>query len=242
MCGTLKLNGVTNDAIRLILFPFSLRDRAKAWIYSIPPGTVRTWDQLTKAFLGKYFPTSKTVQLRNQISSFMQKDGESLYEAWERFKELLRMCPHHGLEKWLRVQTFYNGLSPNTKLIVDAAAGGCLTMKTPDESYQLIEDMAQNHQQWNPERAAPNRGGKHDVDAITALSAKLDAMTRKLDNLSVNAVGSNQLEAPCELCGVSGHGPLECQQGMPLSHEESVEQANLLGKDHTGKLSIRTFW
>jgi len=54
---------------------------------------------------------SKTAKLRDQITRFNQKDGESLYDAWERFKEMLRLCPHHGLEKWLIVHTFYNGLS-----------------------------------------------------------------------------------------------------------------------------------
>ena len=114
-------------------------------------------------------------------------------------------------------------------MIVDAAAGGCLTSKTPDESYQLIDDMAQNHQQWTVERTAPKQGGRLEVDAITALSAKLDAMTKKIEGLSTNAVNTNNVDAPCEICGVSGHGPLECQQGMSLSNGETIEHANVLG-------------
>jgi len=65
---------------------------------------------LSKAFLGKYFPPGKTVKLRTKITSFIQWDGESLYEAWERFKDLQRQCPNHGVPNWLLVQTFYNGL------------------------------------------------------------------------------------------------------------------------------------
>jgi len=68
------------------------------------------------------FP-SKTAKLRDQITRFNQKDEESLYDVWERFKEMLRICPHHGLEKWLIVYTFYNGLSYTTKMTIDAAAG-----------------------------------------------------------------------------------------------------------------------
>jgi len=58
---------------------------------------------------------SKIAKLRDQITRFTQKDGESLYDAWEHFIEMLRLCPHHGFEKWLIVHTFYNGLSYTTK-------------------------------------------------------------------------------------------------------------------------------
>ena len=85
---------------------------------------------------------SKSAKLRDQITRFTQKDRESLYDAWERFKEMLRLCPHHGLEKWLIVNTFYNSLSYTTKTTVDAAGGGALMNKNYIEAYALIEDMA----------------------------------------------------------------------------------------------------
>ena len=97
ICDTFKHNGVTDDAIRLRLFPFSLRDKAKSWLHSLPVGSITTWDVLAQKFLEKYFPSAKTAKLRNEIASFTQHDLESLYEAWERYKELLRRCPHHGL-------------------------------------------------------------------------------------------------------------------------------------------------
>ena len=61
---------------------------------------------------------------------------------------MLRLCPHHGLEKWLIVHNFYNGLSYTTKVIVDAAASGALKNKNYTEAYTLIEDMAHNYYQW----------------------------------------------------------------------------------------------
>jgi len=90
---------------------------------------------MRQAFLARFFPHSKTVQLRNQITRFTQKDGESLYNAWESFKEMLRLCPHHDLEKWLIIHTFYNGLLYTTKMYVDAAAGGALMNKTYTRAY-----------------------------------------------------------------------------------------------------------
>ena len=141
ICKTIKINGVSDDAIRLRLFPFSLRDRAWSWLYSMPPNSITTWEQLSKAFLTKYFPPSKTANLRNQITNFRQREGETLSETWDRFKELLRVCPHHGLEKWLVVQTFYDGLTYTTRISIDAAAGGALMNRGVDAAYNLIEYM-----------------------------------------------------------------------------------------------------
>ena len=81
VCNTLNIKGASTDAIRLHLFPFSLRDKARAWFHSLPPGSISTWEELTKAVLVKFFPPSKTASLRNQITSFTQREDETLYEA-----------------------------------------------------------------------------------------------------------------------------------------------------------------
>ena len=78
-----------DDAIRLRLFHFSLRDKAKVWLNSLPLGIITTWEELAQKFLAKYFPLAKTSKLRNDITMFIQFEGEALYEAWERYKDLL---------------------------------------------------------------------------------------------------------------------------------------------------------
>jgi len=88
ICDTIKMNGVSEDAIKLRLFHFSLRDKAKVWLNSKAPNSFTTWTTVSQAFLSMYFPQGKTAKLKNDITSFVQFDGESLYEAWERFKEL----------------------------------------------------------------------------------------------------------------------------------------------------------
>jgi len=82
LSGTLKVN---QEAVRLHLFSFSLRDRASAWFHSLEVGSINSWDQMRQAFRTRFFPPSKTTKLRDQITWFNQKDGESLYDAWERF-------------------------------------------------------------------------------------------------------------------------------------------------------------
>jgi len=83
---TLKVSGFFTDAIHLRLFPFSLKDKARAWLYLLPPGSITTWDELTKAFLAKLFPPSKMENLRNRITTFAER--ETLYEGCEQFKDL----------------------------------------------------------------------------------------------------------------------------------------------------------
>jgi len=69
------------------------------------------------------------TSLRNQITSFTQRDDEMLYEAWEQFKNLLWLCPHHGLQRWMIVQAFYNGVTQAVRSTIDTAAGGTLMNK-----------------------------------------------------------------------------------------------------------------
>jgi len=80
-CDTIKLNEVSADAIRLRLFPLSLKHRASDWLLNEEPNSITTWEALLKAFLSKYFPPGKTAKLRAKITSFTQRDNESLYEA-----------------------------------------------------------------------------------------------------------------------------------------------------------------
>ena len=74
--------------------------------------------------------------------------------------------------------------------MIDGTAGGTLMSKT-EEAYNLIEEMALNNYQWSSERGQPTRvGGKYEIDALTFLTAKMDAMTQKLDKLNVHVVDS----------------------------------------------------
>ena len=132
---------------------------------------------------------AKTAKMRTSISQFEQQQGESLYEAWERYKEMLRKCPHHGMPDWMVINTFYNGLGWQSRPIVDAAAGGALWAKNYEEAYDLIETMASNDFQ-NPTSRMPQTkvAGVLEVDAITQLSAQMAAMSKKIDTLAEGKV------------------------------------------------------
>ena len=81
-------------------------------------------------FLTKFFPPSKIAQLVQEINTFKHMEKGNLAEAWERFHELLRRCPHHRLTRWMQVHTLYNELSDPTRTVIDAFVGGALMKKT----------------------------------------------------------------------------------------------------------------
>ncbi|GJU49145.1 reverse transcriptase domain-containing protein [Tanacetum coccineum] len=84
------------------------------WLEKEPPiGRFLTWDDLVSKFINQFFPPSKTTNLRNKITRFQQIFDESFYEAWDRFNDLLRACPHHGFSELHKLDTFYNALNAN---------------------------------------------------------------------------------------------------------------------------------
>lgn len=85
--------------------------------------------------------------MRDEINNFPQLDEDTLYEAWERFKELIRICPNHDIEKWMLVHNFYNRLMGNTRTLVNAASGGEFMRKSANDAYQLLEEVSLNDQQ-----------------------------------------------------------------------------------------------
>ncbi|GJZ58178.1 zinc finger, CCHC-type containing protein [Tanacetum coccineum] len=94
--------------------------------------------------------SSLTAKLRNDILMFQQHHGESLSEAWTRFKDLLQKVPHHGIDRWLQIQFFYDHVSFHLKCKIDRVAGGKLRNKNTDESWEVIENLdLYDHEGWD---------------------------------------------------------------------------------------------
>ncbi|GJW36198.1 reverse transcriptase domain-containing protein [Tanacetum coccineum] len=129
---------VPNSAIKLMLFPFSLAGATRRWLEKEPPrsiltwedlvskfinGYILTWEDLVSKFINEFFPPSRTTNLRNEISNFEQNFDESFHEAWDRYKDLLRACPHHGFTELHQLDTFYNALNLTDQDSLNSAAG-----------------------------------------------------------------------------------------------------------------------
>nr|GEX85764.1 hypothetical protein [Tanacetum cinerariifolium] len=133
---------VPNTTVKLLLFPFSLEGEAQIWLEKEPPRSILTWEDLVSKFINQFFPPSKTTYLRNEIINFLQKYNETFNEAWERFKDLLHQCPHHGFSELHQLDTFYNVLNPNDQDALDSAAGGHFLDKIPRECLSIIESKS----------------------------------------------------------------------------------------------------
>nr|GEW90442.1 reverse transcriptase domain-containing protein [Tanacetum cinerariifolium] len=99
---------VPNDAIKLMLFPYSLEGAARIWYEKEPPNSILTWDDFVNKFVNQFFLPSKTTHLKNEISRFTQRFEETFEEAWERFKEMLRACPHYGFSELTQIDQISN--------------------------------------------------------------------------------------------------------------------------------------
>ncbi|GJY58067.1 zinc finger, CCHC-type containing protein [Tanacetum coccineum] len=112
-------------------------------------GSISIREDLTTRFLAQFFLPGRTTKLYNDILMFQQHHGESLSEAWTRFKDLLQKVSHHGIDRWLEIQIFYDHVSFHLKCEINRASGGKLRNKNVDESWEIIENLAlYDHEGW----------------------------------------------------------------------------------------------
>nr|GEZ57798.1 hypothetical protein [Tanacetum cinerariifolium] len=118
---SIKVNGVTDDALRLYLFPHSLTHHATTWFDRFPRNSINTFEQMAKMFLRKYFPPSMVTKLRNEITNFRQRPDESLFEAWECYKLLIDRCRNHNMLPVTQINTFSNRLTLRHRDTINSA-------------------------------------------------------------------------------------------------------------------------
>jgi hypothetical protein len=63
LCDMQKKKDVDNDMVKLKLFPFSLRDRAKTWFSSLPKNSIDSWNKCKDTFISKYFSPARSSPL-----------------------------------------------------------------------------------------------------------------------------------------------------------------------------------
>jgi hypothetical protein len=185
-----KYKDVDVNIIKLKLFPFSLRGRAKDWLLSLPRNTIDSWDKCKDAFIGKYYPPTKIIALRSDIMKFRQFDNEHVAQAWARMKSMIKNCPTHGLTTWMIVQIFYAGLNFSSRNLLDSAAGGTFMSLTLGATTKLLDNMMVNYSGWHTERA-PQGKKVNSVEETSSLSDKIDAIMLMLSNYRAHVNPNN---------------------------------------------------
>ncbi|GKB70698.1 MAK10-like protein [Tanacetum coccineum] len=219
------------ERTQLRLFQFFLRDQASNWLERLPAGSITTWEDLTTRFLAQFFPPGRTAKLRNDILMFQQHHGESLSEAWTRFKDLLQKVPHHGIDLWLQVQIFYDHVNPVTRRTIDQSAGGKLRDQNAKESWALLEDLAlYDNESWNDPRdfAKPVKAIALPQDVPSTSDRRLIELENQVQRLMeahlalTQPTQVNKITTSCEICS----GPHDTQYCMEDPEQAFVEYAS----------------
>ncbi|GJY31618.1 hypothetical protein Tco_0415113 [Tanacetum coccineum] len=155
---TLRFRNVSNDVIKLMMFPYSLEGDAKTC------------------------------------------------EVWERFKEMLRACPHHGFTELTQIDTFYNGLNDNDQDSLNAAAGGNLLSKTTREALNIIENKSKvRYSRNNPNASRMNTTSRESVsktdERIDKLADQLSTLVEIVSKKVVTPALIKAVEETCVTCG-----------------------------------------
>ena len=213
-----NIANTTPDQVMLRVFPITLVGTAKRWIKSEPSSGIATWEDLKAKFIKRFTPPAKIARQKMEIQNFRQRHGESLYEAWERFKEMLQACPNHDLNAQQELQTFYGGLNGATKNLVDSK--GPIPQKLPGEIRGIFEELAQHSQQWKSERddIEITNNGKEDNEAIGAINAKVDDLGRIVNKMTQTM---HSIQVGCDNCN-GPHLTKECP-----SKKEEVSMAEV---------------
>ncbi|GJU62488.1 hypothetical protein Tco_1244323 [Tanacetum coccineum] len=139
---------------------------------------------------------------------FQQHQGEFLFEAWTRFKDLLQKVPHHGIDLWLQVQIFYDHVNPTKRRSIDQLAGGRLCDKNAKEYWALIEDLAlYDNESWNDPRdfAKPVNAISLPQDVLNASDRRLIELENHVQRLMEThlapkpSVQVNKIDSSCEI-------------------------------------------
>ena len=94
-CSLYHILGVSQDVLKMRIFPETLRDRAREWYRNLCR-KFESWNEIEECFMKKFYTLGRTNQVQQEIQGFKQGDYESFCDAWERFRSSARKCPHHG--------------------------------------------------------------------------------------------------------------------------------------------------
>ncbi|GKA42696.1 hypothetical protein Tco_0735356 [Tanacetum coccineum] len=149
-----------------------------------------------------------------EINNFQQETDETLYQTWERFKELFMKCPHHYLTEMQEVILFYNGLDIPTRQILDSK--GAIPTMTAANAKTVIQKMAEYSQKWHN---GTSRGRSTKTsDGLAAIQAYLNNLGREIKKVNEKVYAA---QVGCEQC----KGP-HYTKDFPLKEEEkTLEEA-----------------
>ncbi|GKC84875.1 putative nucleotidyltransferase, ribonuclease H [Tanacetum coccineum] len=140
-----------NDSALLRVFPLTVVGVARRWFDRTSSEHVKNWDKIKQNFIRGFYPPAMILEQLGEICNFKPEDGESLFNTWERYNDLLFKCPFHDLNDHQKLNTFYNGLKDHTRRIIDS--NGLIPGLTASEALKSIQELDDHSHKWyNEER------------------------------------------------------------------------------------------
>jgi len=184
---------------------------------------------MQQQFLKKFFPSYRTNSFKRQITTFTQKPGETFYKCWDRYKDLLNTCPHHGFEIWRLVSQFYEGLTPKDKQMVELMCNETFEHKDPDEAMEYLDLLAENAQNWNTTgtcealgKTQPHtsNGVMYNLKENHDLHLKYASLAKKVEALELKKNGQlkSVQEIVCQICETNEHSTNDCPTLPSFNH------------------------
>lgn len=124
-------------------------------------------------FLNEYFAASIYIRKRYDIVSFKQKGGESLGDAYKRFKRLLVACLTHNLDQTEQMQMFVKDLKLKTKQLIDTTSDGSANFTTATGIKKIIEAIAEIEHLESYDRSVSKLEGVIDLK-LSKLVVKME--------------------------------------------------------------------
>nr|GFA63081.1 hypothetical protein [Tanacetum cinerariifolium] len=160
-----------------------------------------------------------------------QRIDESFYEAWERFNDLLRECPHHEFFELHQLNTFYNALNVNDQDSLNSAAGGNFLDKMPRECLKIIESKSKVRQ-TRAKAVVAKVGTSSSTPSISSGIAELKDVVKALlldkknqspaPTLSTTHVPVKAVELSCVTCGGT-HSYQNCPATQENAYRDNIQ-------------------
>nr|GFA48776.1 hypothetical protein [Tanacetum cinerariifolium] len=187
-----------------------------------PYAHIRYFNKITSTLKFPNVPNT----LRNEITNFQQRFDESFSEAWDRFKDLLRACPHHGFSELHQIDTFYNALNSKDQDSLNSAAGGNFLDKMPRECLAIIESKSKVR--YSSDKPIVS---KVSMNASTSgVSPDVTELKDMVKALILEKKGQNQSPAPmkaveesCVTCG-GAHSYRNCPATNGNIYRDNIQE------------------
>nr|GEZ26685.1 DNA-directed DNA polymerase [Tanacetum cinerariifolium] len=192
---------------------------------------------------------SKTTNLHNEITRFQQRFDESFYEAWERFDDLLKACPHHGFSELHQLDTFYNALNVNDQDSLNSAAGGNFLDKMPRECLKIIESKSKVCQS-RAKAVVAKVSTSSSTPTISSDVAELKDMVKALlldkknqspaPTPSFTPAPVKAVEPKCVTCG-GAHSYQNCPPTNENAYRDNIQEGNNFNQNRGGNFNQSNF-